>query len=132
MIGGNPSRPVNAGRRVMTTISPGGRQAGKSEKYLLGKCLLHLKDLRRQGVKVKGRKVHGGSFQSGEPDLDIVLRGRAVKIELKAPGKKPTARQEHVLREWSEAGAVAVWLDNFEAFRQLLAELSKEPFFDGT
>lgn len=52
------------------------------------------------------RKTHGGMYSSGEPDIDAVVQGRAVKLEVKAPGGKATPLQEARLRTWAHAGAV--------------------------
>lgn len=54
-------------------------------------------------------KVAGGAFQRpGIPDLLCVKHGRAVWLEVKQPGKKPTPLQTHVIGELrSLGGAVA-------------------------
>ena len=54
-------------------------------------------------------KVAGGGFQRpGIPDLLCVKRGRAVFLEVKQPGKKPTPLQVHVMEELKTiGGAVA-------------------------
>ena len=45
----------------------------------------------------------------GEPDLVCCQNGRTVVIEVKQPGKKPTPLQMQRLREWANAGALALW-----------------------
>ena len=55
------------------------------------------------------RKVHGNAMTVGEPDIDACIRGRAVKLELKQPGKRPTALQMAKLRTWAAAGALSGW-----------------------
>ena len=54
-------------------------------------------------------KVAGGGFQRpGIPDLLCVKHGRAVFLEVKQPGKKPTPLQVHVMEELKTiGGAVA-------------------------
>lgn len=55
---------------------------------------------------VRARKVHGGAFVSGEPDLDIVAAGRSVKLEVKVPGETATKLQDRIMEQWRAAGAV--------------------------
>lgn len=54
-------------------------------------------------------KIAGGPMQtSGIPDLLCVKDGRAVFLEVKQPGKKPTPLQVHRIKEIREiGGAVA-------------------------
>lgn len=52
-------------------------------------------------------KTHGNVFSRGLPDIAAVIEGRAVWLEVKVPGKKPTPLQEHVLEQLREAGAIA-------------------------
>lgn len=54
----------------------------------------------------------------GTPALDIhgCYRGAFFSIETKAPGKRPTPRQEACMREIREAGGKVTWTDNFEYF----------------
>ncbi len=58
------------------------------------------------------RKVHQTAVTGGgEPDIDAVIRGRAVKIEVKRPGAPPPrAAQMHSLRCWQRAGALVGWV----------------------
>jgi hypothetical protein len=50
-------------------------------------------------------KVAGGAFQRpGIPDLLCVKHGRAVFLEVKQPGKKPTPLQVHVMQELKNVG----------------------------
>lgn len=68
------------------------------------------------------RKVHGSQFgNAGEPDVDAVVHGRAVKLECKAPdGGRPTAVQMAALRRWQNAGAIAGWFTNTGHVQELL------------
>lgn len=59
--------------------------------------------IRNAGGKVY--KLHGGQFGvAGAPDLIGALHGRPFAIEVKRPGGKPTALQEHELKAWAEQG----------------------------
>lgn len=70
------------------------------------------------------RKVHGGPQQAaGEPDIDACIDGRAVKVELKQPGSKPTPRQYKALRDWQDAGALAGWVTTLVELDRLLNKL---------
>lgn len=47
--------------------------------------------------------------------------GRFLAIETKAPGKKPTPRQELCLKQVAEAGGVGFYCDSFEGFKLTMA-----------
>lgn len=50
-------------------------------------------------------KIHGGPMQlSGVPDLLCLRNGRAVFLEVKQPGKKPTALQVRRMEEIRKKG----------------------------
>jgi hypothetical protein len=50
-------------------------------------------------------KIHGGPYQlTGLPDLLCLQRGRAVWLEVKQPGKKPTAIQLARMKELETKG----------------------------
>ena len=53
--------------------------------------------------------------------------GRFLAIETKAPGKKPTPRQEQCLREVQEAGGVAFYCDTYEGFLLTMAAQGLTP-----
>ena len=57
-----------------------------------------------QGCKVK--KFHGSAWGEAELDIYGCYQGRAVFIEVKRPGGKPTARQESIIRDWESVGAI--------------------------
>jgi hypothetical protein len=67
-------------------------------------------------------KIAGGAFQrAGIPDLLCVKAGRAVFLEVKQPGKKPTPLQQHVMQEIREqAGAVAEVVTSKEEAQKVL------------
>lgn len=71
--------------------------------------------------RVHARKVHQTAVTgSGEPDLDICWRGRAVKIEVKRVGETPTRVQLRRLLTWREAGALAGWVTSLDDLRRIL------------
>lgn len=85
-------------------------------------------------------KVHGGPHTiPGEPDLDIVCNGRAVKIEVKRPGTEAAIRraitpsQRARLRVYERAGALVGVCTSVDELGAMLfdAQLVPEPG-DGT
>jgi hypothetical protein len=71
------------------------------------------------------RKVHGGAMgNTGEPDIDACVRGRAVKLEGKRPGKRPDPAQLGALRRWQAAGALVGWFTSTAHVRELLAHVA--------
>lgn len=68
----------------------------------------------------KARKVHGGMFSAGEPDIDCVINGLSVKIEVKSPGNQPTENQLKRINEWKSAGCLAFWTDNLHFVKETL------------
>lgn len=53
------------------------------------------------------RKVHANRYtDAGEPDIDAVVCGIALKLEAKVPGGKPTQVQLSRMRKWEASGAV--------------------------
>ena len=52
----------------------------------------------------------------GKQTLDFLccVKGRFVGIETKAPGKKPTPRQQQCIDEINAAGGLAFWCDHYE------------------
>jgi hypothetical protein len=55
----------------------------------------------------------------GATTLDFLccIKGRFVGIEAKAPGKKPTRRQELCIEEILAAGGIAFWTDSFRHYK---------------
>jgi len=51
------------------------------------------------------RKLHGGMYQAGLPDILICHDGRLLMVEAKQPGKKPTPLQRAELDKWAAVGA---------------------------
>jgi hypothetical protein len=60
----------------------------------------------------------------GNPALDFVccIGGRFLSIETKAPGKKPTPRQQLIMRQIIAADGTAFWVDSFEQYMRLMYE----------
>lgn len=90
-----------------------------SEAALVRQLLSYLRALPRTCA----RKVHGGPHQgAGEPDIDAVVDGRAVKVEAKVPGRAGTVTplQRQVLGEWDRAGATVGVVTTVEELAALL------------
>jgi len=90
----------------------------KPETKIVNLLIGHLRD-----TGGYARKVHGNAYSSGEPDIDACVRGRAVKVEVKVPGRKPTAQQLARLRRWQEAQALAGWVTSLSELVELLDHL---------
>lgn len=74
--------------------------------------------------KVYARKVHQTAVTgSGEPDLDICWHGRAVKIEVKRPGQKPTPAQRRRMMVWRDAGALVDWVTSLDELKAVLSHV---------
>jgi hypothetical protein len=54
----------------------------------------------------------------GVPTLDFVgcFKGRFFAVETKAPGQRPSARQNFTMAEMNKAGGLTVWVDNIDDF----------------
>lgn len=72
----------------------------------------------------RARTVHAGPHSGtvGEPDIDAVVDGISLKIEVKLPGRQPTKLQAQVISQWRKVGAVAGWADDMDSFMELLEE----------
>lgn len=70
----------------------------------------------------------------GIPDIVCVWQGRALYIEVKAPGKRAgtTANQQRMLRLIAEAGGIACVVDSVEQIKEILSEgpdqATRDPF----
>lgn len=56
----------------------------------------------------------GGMNDRGKSDRMFMRSGKAVFLEIKAPGKKPTALQERFLNQRKTDGFKAHWVDNVD------------------
>lgn len=97
----------------MTARTPEGRICDKILRWLNAQ------------PRTVAHKIHGTAYgSSGEPDIDCVSRGRAIKLEVKTPGTEASIRrrvtklQRSRLRAYANAGALAavvVSLDEVQA-----------------
>ncbi len=62
--------------------------------------------------------------QRGVPDRICILYGQTFFVEVKAPGKVPTALQQFVLHRINDLGGYAVTVDSREAVDRLLESLA--------
>lgn len=72
----------------------------------------------------RARKVAGSEKRAGEPDIDCVCKGRALKLEVKRPepfGRKPTTLQAETMAAWHRAGAVTGVVRSLDDVKELLA-----------
>lgn len=62
----------------------------------------------------------------GSPSLDCLVcyRGLFIAIETKAPGKKPTPRQETTISEYRAAGAIVLVIDGEKGYEELRQALN--------
>ena len=85
------------------------------EKNIVTGILKYLNGL----VGCYARKVPGGFFSSGWPDIVGCYAGRAFLIEVKVPGNKTTVLQDAELNRWGAAKArtlVAYSVDDVVTF----------------
>ena len=78
---------------------------GPPESAIRTRMVKRLRDLPEPSW---ARVVHGSRYtDAGEPDIDAVVNGVPLKVEVKRPGFDATAIQMASLRRWRQAGAVA-------------------------
>jgi hypothetical protein len=65
-------------------------------------------------------KRKGGPANPGQLDVTGCLQGIRIEIEGKVGDNKPTKLQEHYIREWTEAGAITGWYNNFEDAQEIV------------
>ena len=93
------------------------------EGLLTAACVRFMQKQRDAGKPIFWLKIHGHAAQRrGEPDLDIVRAGRALKIELKKKGGKPTSIQVYRMKQWESAGATTACVDSIEEFRVIIMQ----------
>jgi hypothetical protein len=91
------------------------------------------KELDRQGIW-HYIAAAGPYSVHGIPDIVCVWQGRALYIEVKAPGKRAgtTANQQRMLRLIAEAGGIACVVDSVEQIKEILSEgpdqATRDPF----
>lgn len=89
-------------------------------------CEKTIEDYLRLRVKRMGGRAYKFSSpgNAGAPDRLVVLPGgRIAFVELKAPGKKPTVKQNQKMQELRRLGASCAWTDSREGVDQILKEL---------
>ncbi len=76
------------------------------------------------GCKVE--KNHGTQF--GKPKLDLTgaVGGFMFQLEVKTKGKKPTVRQEAIIKDWQRVGVHAGWCDSLEGALEFVGILQKQ------
>ena len=86
------------------------------EQYIQTKILNYLKS--KGIVCVKTITLS----ENGYPDITGVIppTGRALWIEVKRPGNKPTKLQLYRLEQLKSAGALAFWADNLDEVKRQL------------
>jgi len=90
-----------------------------TEAAIVRTILRHLKAL----PDCYARKLHGGPYSAGLPDIFCCYQGHLLAIEVKRPGGRVTALQAAELEAWAQAGATAIvatsWADVERAVSQL-------------
>lgn len=83
-----------------------------------GKVVAGIKAL----VKSMGGEVRKCQWvgHNGAPDLFIMVNGRHLWIEVKAPGKRPEAHQLREMNRMIKAGCDVYWADSVEWVEELL------------
>lgn len=65
----------------------------------------------------------GGIYQKkGLPDMQIVVKGRCIEVELKGEGGHPSEIQKKVIKEINESGGVGIVIypDEFEILKEMI------------
>jgi hypothetical protein len=66
------------------------------------------------------------TFEAGIPDRQVLYKGRAVFVELKAKGKKPRKLQINYMKELELAGFEVRVIDSMQGVNALIDELVNE------
>ena len=89
-----------------------------------------VKDAIKRTLKARGAYWHMPIQNGmGAPSLDFVgcHDGRYFAIEAKAPGKRPTARQENTMRAIQKGGGAVFVIDSVENHDELINWLERSP-----
>lgn len=70
------------------------------------------------------KKHHGSMFGAAEVDLYGSYKGRAVFLEVKRPGQRPTPRQAKMIRDWEATGAISGCVTSAEEALSLVQSYS--------
>lgn len=82
-----------------------------------------IKKLRRQGVRIWGKKYHGSPMaQAGVPDFMVIIEGRHFFVECKAKDKDLTPLQAKVKRDIEDAGGLVCVVRDMDEFDVLIGE----------
>jgi VRR-NUC domain len=65
--------------------------------------------------RLQGAIHKGLGMRAGVSDLILLHNQRFYALELKAPGKKPTADQHRFLQDVTQAGGMSAWVDSADA-----------------
>jgi len=87
-----------------------------TEKSIVDSILKYLNSLER----CRARKIHGGPYMSGWPDVLCVRDGHAYFFEVKRPGGKATKLQLYELGEWMRAGATVAVVTSVDDVRKVM------------
>ena len=103
------------------------------ESKVLKSIVRYLETLKKEGRAVWWVKLRAGPWQqAGLPDLLVVLgtltpsgapllrSGRAIFLEVKAPGQKATALQLETMRRIRESGGVAEVVDSLDLAKEII------------
>lgn len=83
--------------------------------------------LHRRGIR--HLKMHGGPMmEPGISDLLLCIKGQLCWLEIKAPGKKPTALQEAFQTRWRAAGCFCGWASSVEEAGDLVTTWAWEVY----
>ena len=74
------------------------------------------------GLPIKFNNI-GIYAKAGVSDILACIKGRFVAIEVKRPGKKPSALQEQFINAINNIGGYAFWADNLDDVKTKLKEL---------
>lgn len=75
------------------------------------------------GLPIKFNNI-GIYAKAGVSDILACIKGRFVAIEVKRPGKKPSALQAQFITAVNNIGGIAFWADNLQDVKDKLKELS--------
>ena len=65
----------------------------------------------------------GGIYQkSGLPDMQIVVKGRCIEVELKGQGGHPSEIQKKIIKEINESGGegIIIYPDEFDILKEMI------------
>lgn len=74
------------------------------------------------GLPIKFNNI-GIYAKAGVSDILACVKGRFVAIEVKKPGKKPTALQNIFIEAINQIGGIAFWTDNLDDVKEKLKGL---------